>query len=171
MSDETPATPVDQSTSSAAPTAAEEENVFLLYIDDARNPGPGEFVMHGPNLFFRRGKLTGPVTSTVAGLVTGRKKPPLIVIASAEYLKEFSPELAGAGASESGDTSADTSADNSDDKKADSGASTTSSPDTKNDDTSGNGVGTGTTAPGDPNPDTQPATERKPKSGTRLTTG
>jgi len=142
--------------SSAAPAAAEEENVFLFYTDEEGNSGPGQFVMHGPNLFFSRGTLTGPVTTTVAGIVTGRKKPPVIRVASADEIKALQPKeekVADAAAAEKsgGDDGANTTSTSSDGKSA--------------------STGSGTTGPADTKPGASPATERKPKSGTKLTTG
>jgi len=168
MSEGTTAT---ATTDTAAPAAAEEENVFLLYIDHKDNPGPKEFVMHGVNLFFRRGAITGPVTSTVAGIVTGRKKPPLIAIASAEYLKEFQKSLVGADADKGNDDQANKRGDDSNVKSGDAGkdaTSTSSDPKTEGDG-AGDQPGSGSIAP--PETSTAPATERKPKRGTTLLIG
>jgi hypothetical protein len=154
------ATTAPASIDTAAPAADEAENVWLLYVDDEKNPGPKEFVMHGPNLYFRRGALTGPVTATVAGIVTDRKKPPLIVIASEEYIMEHR-----AGDAVTPNVAAG-------EKKPDdpSSAGTTS---TSNGSAGGEGeqAGTGSTAPADTKPTAAPATARKGRPGTTLVTG
>jgi hypothetical protein len=139
---------------------------MLLYVDEANNLGPGEFVMHGVNLFFRRGALTGPVTQTVAGIVTSRKKKPMIRIATADEVKalQSAPEQeADAGDDKSGDNSGEKAGE----ETNTAGTNTETPPDTKNDDNTTGGM----TAPGDPKPDASPTTERKPKLGTKLTTG
>jgi hypothetical protein len=137
-------------TTPAAAPAEEAADVLLLYVDEESNPGPGEFVMHGVNLYFRRGALTGPVTSSVAGIVTGRKKAPTIRVATEDEVKTIRAAEKAAEKNAAGETSAPPP------EKKEEGTDQT---------------GTGTTAPPNTQDPAQAATERKPKSGTRLTTG
>jgi len=162
---ETPIAETSNETPAAAPEP-EKENVLLFYPDGEENPGPGTFVMHGVNLFFRRGALTGPVTATVAGVVTDRKKPPKIRIATEADVKAAGESsgidistiarfLAGdeVGSSAATTTSAGTTQQPSTEKTDDAPATTSS------------------TGPDDPNPDAAAKTERKPRQGTTLAKG
>jgi hypothetical protein len=178
MNDETNATDESKHAAAAVVTQAEEaEDVMLLYVDEESNPGPGQFVMHGVNLFFRRGALTGPVTATVAGIVIGRNKQPAIRIASAEEVKALQPSAekpVDASEEKSGGNSEENAGDNSGDntaEKKDAAGVGTTTTDAKSGDSAGDNTGSGTTAPADPKPDASPATERKPKPGAKLTTG
>jgi hypothetical protein len=142
--------------------AFEAEDTYLFYVDEETNIGPGEFVMHGVNCFFKRGSLTGPVTATIASIVTGRAKPPTIRIATEDEIKRLGTTLPPVVTDEkkSGGVQSQAQSD------------TKTSPDGKGDDPSAaSQTGGGSTVPDDPTQSSAPATERKPKAGTKLTTG
>ncbi|HSY51144.1 MAG TPA: hypothetical protein VLC46_20225 [Thermoanaerobaculia bacterium] len=144
-------------TSKTPPATEEEASTYLLY--PLEEEGPGTFVMHGVNLFFRRGAITGPVTATVAEIVTGRGKNPAIRIATADEIK------AAAVPSTVGLSAPATKEDKTDDKTGDKTDTT------KNDDTKGSATTGTTTGPSDTTPGDTAQTARGKKPGTTLTVG